>query len=165
MSIQTEINRLASAKSALSSWLLEHDVRISLNAKLNELVGLLDTVSTGDKKDVLVPVTVNCAVTALISKTVLPVGAKENSLLGSTSSSYRCPANSMLVLYGTCNGGTSTAQAYPTVNVTGDLTSEVVYYTASSSSSTRPMGIFVIHVGTEGGAVTFTRATSKNAIM
>lgn len=166
MSIQAEIARIVSAKQDLADWLVDHNVRVSIDTNLNELVDLLDSASIGGSSEAaLVPVSVSASTTATISKTITPKGTMVGASTSPTNSLYRCPANSMLVLYGTCNGGSSTTQAYPTVNLTGDLTSETVYYTGSNSTSTRPMGIFVVHIGTEGGTVTFTRATSKNAVI
>ena len=35
MSIQTEIARISGAKQSLADWLLDHDVEVSFNAKLD----------------------------------------------------------------------------------------------------------------------------------
>ena len=166
MSIQIEIARLLAAKQNLSDWLVEHDVRVSNNAKLNELVNLLDTVSTGGSSSTpLVPVDVLYTVTSSVVKTVLPKGSQAGDTLTLMGNSYLCPANSLLVVYGTCNGGTTSTQAYPTITVTGDLDFEPVYYTASNAALNKPIGIFAIHIGEVGGTVTLTRKTSSGAIM
>ena len=166
MSIQTEIDRIKSAKSELAKWLSSHKVVLNVNASINDLVDLLDSAATGGTPaTTLVPVEVVCGLNTTISKIYTQKGTLTAATGSLTGSSYRCTANSMLVLYGTCGGGSTTQQAYPTVTVDGDMTVETVYYTGSTSSATRPMGVFVIHVGTQGGTVTFTRAVSKNAII
>lgn len=166
MSIKTEIERIESAKQGLSEWLSNHDVRVSFNAKLNELVELLDSANMGSiPATPLVPVEVVSGLNTTIHQLYIPKGTMTVAADSLTGSNYRCTANAMLVLYGTCGGGSTNQQAYPTVTVDGDMTVETVYYTGSTSSATRPMGIFVIHVGTKGGTVTFTRAVSKNAII
>lgn len=165
MSIKSEIERIASAKQELVRWLSRHKVVLNINASINELVELLDSAASGGTADAFVTVNVTSAAAAMLSKTVLPHGAVESGVNPISGTAYLCPANSMLVLYGTCNGGTTAQQAYPSVTVTGDMTSETVYYTGSNSSATRPLGIFVVWVGTKGGTVTLTRSTTKNAII
>ena len=82
MSIQSEIERLSSAKQDLVDWLLDHDVEVSFNAKLDELVSLLADVSTdsGEEKD-FVHVEVKHGSNTLISKTVTPPGSSASGTL------------------------------------------------------------------------------------
>lgn len=47
MSIQTEIDRIAAAKSALSTWLTAQSVTVPSGAKIEALVALLDNIETG----------------------------------------------------------------------------------------------------------------------
>ena len=166
MSIQAEIERITSAKQSLSEWLANHDVRVSINAKLNELVELLDTASSGKiEVTTQVLVTITSGVNALILKTVLPDGTVERPSTTLGGAMYICPANSLIVLYGNCSGGSTLQQAYPTVTVTEGMTVDTIYYTGSNLSSERPIGIFVVHVGTKGGTITFSRTTTKNSVV
>ena len=166
MSVQNEIERIVTAKQELAKWLASHKVVLNVNASINELVDLLDFASTGGiPATTLVPVTVTAAAGVTLTTTVLPYGTLESALSSTDGRSYRCPENSMLVLYCSCTGGTTAAQAYPTVTVTGDLTAKTIYYTGSNSSTNRPVGIFVVQVGTQGGAVTLNRTISKGTVI
>ena len=67
MSIQSEIERISGAKQDLVDWLLDHDVEVSFNAKLDEIVSLLADVSTvGSEEKNLVLVEVKYGSNTLI---------------------------------------------------------------------------------------------------
>lgn len=167
MSIQTEINRIGAAKQNLMRWLSEHKIALNINATIDELVALLDMVSTESSAETsLVPVKISgSALNTTIVSTVVPKSAKESALASTTSRSYLCPANSLVVLYCTCTGGTATTTAYPGVAVSGDVQAETVYVTYSNASTTKPMAIYAIHVGAAGGTVTLARKTSSGVVM
>lgn len=167
MSIQSEIERLSGAKQDLADWLLDHDVEVSFNAKLDELVGLLADVSTdsGEEKD-FVHVEVKYGSNTLISKTVTPPGSSASGTLVLQGAGYEVPADSLMVVYASAtSGGTAKLQAYIDVTITGDITYETVYQTVSNSSAVKPVYIAAVKVGTQGGTITFTRKTSSGSIM
>ena len=167
MSIQSEIERLSGAKQDLVDWLLDHDVEVSFNAKLDELVSLLADVSTdsGEEKD-FVHVEVKHGSNTLISKTVTPPGSSASGTLVLQGAGYEVPTDSLMVVYASAtSGGTAKLQAYIDVAVTGDVTYETVYQTVSNSSAVKPVYIAAVKVGSRDGTITFTRKTSSGSIM
>ena len=106
MSIQSEIERLSGAKQDLADWLLDHDVEVSFNAKLDELVSLLADVSTdsGEEKD-FVHVEVKHGSNTLISKTVTPPGSSASGTLVLQGAGYEVPTDSLMVVYASATSG------------------------------------------------------------
>ena len=167
MSIQSEIERISGAKQDLVDWLLDHDVEVSFNAKLDEIVSLLADVSTGGSEEKnLVLVEVKYGSNTLISKTITPPGSSASGTPVLQGAGYEVPANSLMVVYASAtSGGTAKLQAYIDVTITGDITYETVYQTVSNSSAVKPVYIAAVKVGSRDGTITFTRKTSSGSIM
>ncbi len=167
MSIQTEIARISGAKQSLADWLLDHDVEVSFNAKLDELVELLDDVPTGGDTGVLVPVdSVRSASTVSFAKVVTPPGSSDSTETIPNGTRYFVPAKSLMVVYAFAGtGGSSKQQATVTATGTSDIQTDTVYQVASTSLAVKPVLVCAVSVGETGGTVTFTKRTSSGEIM
>ena len=141
----------------------ESEIRneVILHGKISAMVQIIE----GTQETPLVPVTIRFPMSVTISDICLPPGVSDEQVILITDTTLRIPAASVLVIYATCNGGTSLKPVYISASATGDLTCKKLYGVNSSSSSTRGVGIFVITTGKEGGEVNISRNISGGAIM
>ena len=163
MSIQTEIERIIDAKQSLSDWLLNHDVQVSFDAKLGELVSLLDDVHTGGT---LAPVEVTHSSGIVLKSIVTPPGSEGEPEELEDGNRYMVPANSLVVVYAIAtSGGTASRTVSVGANASGDVSFESVYRISSTDLATKPILIGAIRVGENGGAVNFVKKASGGSVV
>lgn len=161
MSIQAEITRLTEAKDGLAAWLLSQGVEIQQNALLNDLVGLLEGVSTGGGLTKMATVSVSSGTGVTLSSVRLFFNGTISAVTGN---SHTCSVGSLMIITALTTGGNTQTNASPAISATGDLTTHIAYVYASNSSLQKGMGVFLILVN-GSGAITLTRKTSTGSIM
>ena len=134
---------------------------VILHGKISATVQIIN----GAQETPLVPVTLNFPATVNLNSVYLPPGSEEGLLVLVSGAVHRVPANSMLVVYATCTGGTMQRPTYVSGSANGDLTLEKIYNAYSTGTSVKGIAIFVIKTGTEGGEIFLTRSVSGGAIM